>query len=100
VLANACPNAILEVDKDTALNVSHLVEPTTMYTGSNWRLCRFDFSADNSRYYPEQCASQGDWMEPKVSPEELGHSRRLQALALFHDGSQDQPTPGAARVQP
>jgi hypothetical protein len=86
-LTQACKGqgSVEEVTVDQAFSTSNLAERSAMYSGSNWRLCRFNFGADPPFVYAEQCATPSKWIEPTASPAELGHQRRLHALLRFFE---------------
>jgi hypothetical protein len=85
VLAAACEQggAIVPVRAEECIDTSALAEASVMYTGVNWRLCRFDFGSDTPWCYAGQCAAISQWSRPVASPAELDHQRRLQAMAFL-----------------
>jgi hypothetical protein len=87
VHALAGDGAMCVMPKEDAIDVSALAETPTMYDSTEWRLCRFDFDSDRPWGYSGRCQATREWTTPRVSPEDLDHRRRLQALLILQDGS-------------
>jgi hypothetical protein len=77
--------AITGVTRSTAIDTTALAKEQPMYDATEWRLCRFSFDSDQPWVYPVQCRAASRWTRPVVSPEQLDHGRRLQALLIFQD---------------
>jgi hypothetical protein len=72
-----------EMTAAEAIDCTRIAEHARMYSVVNWRVCAFSFDADGERCYPVQCTRSADWEVPRVSPKELDHHRRLEALIHF-----------------
>jgi hypothetical protein len=83
--ASVGQGAVVSMTKDMAVDTTALAKEQSMYNSTEWKLCRFSFDSDQPWVYPVRCQAPSRWSRPVVSPEQLDHGRRLQALLIFQD---------------